>query len=43
MVLATEIESSLFVTRWLKVELRQLTSVCPKLDRGNVCPGCPKV
>lgn len=29
-------------SRWLKVELRQLNSVCPGLDRGNVCPACPK-
>ena len=27
----------------MKVELRHLFSVCPSLDRGNVCPACPKV
>ena len=27
----------------MKVELRNLTSVCPDLDSGNVCPACPKV
>ena len=29
--------------RWMMVELRHLTSVCPQLDRGNMCPACPKV
>ena len=29
--------------RWMKVELMQLTSVCPQLDHGNVCPACPQV
>ena len=29
--------------RWMKVELRHLTSVCPQLDHGNMCPACPKV
>lgn len=27
----------------MKVELRHLTSVCSELDKGNVCPACPKV
>ena len=26
----------------MKVELRHLFSVCPSLDRGNVCPASPK-
>ena len=29
--------------RWMKVELGHLTSVCSELDKGNVCPACPKV
>ena len=27
----------------MKVELRNLTVVCPTLDSGNICPACPKV
>ncbi len=27
----------------MKVELRHLSSVCSDLDKGNVCPACPKV
>ena len=31
------------VNRWMNVELRQLTCICPELDHGNVCPACPMV
>jgi len=27
----------------MKVELHHLDSVCSELDKGNVCPHCPKV
>lgn len=27
----------------MKVELRHLNFLCSDLDRGNVCPACPKV
>ena len=29
---------NIVINRWLKVELRTLTSICPNLDHGNVCP-----
>ena len=31
------------ILRWLKVELRHMTTLCSDLDQGNVCPACPKV
>ena len=27
----------------MKHELRQAAFLCEELDRGNVCPACPKV
>jgi len=29
--------------RFFKVELRHLNYLCKELDKGNVCPACPKV
>ena len=28
--------------RFMKHELRNPTFLCPNLDKGNVCPACPK-
>ena len=30
-------------TRWMKVELHHGTCIDEKLDKGNLCPACPKV
>ena len=29
--------------RFMKVELRHLSFISDKLDKGNTCPACPKV
>ena len=40
--LCSRYNTILYLFRFMKHELRHPTFLCPDLDKGNICPACPK-